>query len=54
MNCNIPDESVYFLDGVFDLVIGVSGFDTQLKYESIDFVDNKSYADTFLESMPKN
>jgi len=47
----MPDESVYFFDGVFYLVIGVARFNSQLENQPVELVDDKSDFDTFPESM---
>ena len=47
----MPDESVYFLNGVFYLVIGVGRLDPQLENQSVKLVYNKSDLCTLLESV---
>lgn len=47
-----PDESINLFDSVFYLIIGVSGFDSQLKDESVNFVHDKCNFEIFLQSMP--
>ena len=47
----MPDKGVNFLDGVFNLVIGVYGLYSQLENQPVDLVYNECNLDTFLESV---
>jgi len=47
----MPDKSVDFLDGVFDLVIGVGGLNPQLENQPVELIYDKSDFDALLESM---
>lgn len=47
----MPDKSVDFFDGVFNLVVSVCGFDPQLKNQPIKFVYNEGDLYTLLESV---
>ena len=48
----MPHESIYFFDGMLNLVIGVGGLNPQLENQSVELVYNESDLDTLLESVP--
>ena len=47
----MPDKSIDFIDGVFNLVVGVDGLDPQLKDQSVELVYDKSDLDALLKSV---
>ena len=47
----MPDKGVYFVDGVFNLVIGVYRLYSQLENQPVNLVYNECNLDTFLESV---
>jgi len=50
----VPNESVDFLDGVLNLVIGVGRLNPQLENQSVELVYNKGDLDALLKSVSDN
>lgn len=47
----MPNKGVDFVDGVFNLVVGVYRFYSQLENQPVNLVYNEGNLDTFLESV---